>query len=193
LFQNRATFDETVQSSPFGDIVPADYNLQLAVLQFANMPDFMFSMADILEKVEGRYDFVLIDCPPAVSVVTTATLVASNYVAIPTEAEYLSLDGVRELAKTVNVARNRLNKNLKVLGLFVVKYNPRRKLTKELEALFSRSAQDIFGAELIPVKIRQTVDIPMAQALQKSIFEYKPQSAVAKEYAEFGEYILGRI
>lgn len=187
LLQKRATFSETVQRTPFGDCIGADSELHLATLQFAQQPDFIFSISDMLGDLD--YDYVFIDCPPAINIVTTAVLVASDYVLIPTEVEYLSLDGVIELGKSINTVRKRLNKNLQVLGLLLVKYNGRRKLTQALEEYLSKTGREVFAADVLPMRIRHTVDIPSAQSSQKSIFDYKPNSAVAKEYTALAEYI----
>lgn len=191
LLQKKATFVETVKHSKFGDLLPADRQLQFATLQFAQQADFMFSILDMLEG--QNYDYVFIDCPPAVNIITTAVLVASDYVIIPTEVEYLSLDGVQEMAQTIRSAKNRLNPKLEVMGLLLVKYNTRRKLTRALEEHLERTGRELFGAQPLPMRIRNTVDVPSAQARQMSVFEYKPKSEVTKEYTALAEYIERRV
>lgn len=191
LLEKKATFEETVKSTRFGDLLPADRQLSFATLKFAQQPDFMFAIADILN--EQKYDYVFIDCPPAVNIVTTSVLVASDFVLIPTEVEYLSLDGVSEMAQTIQMAKNRLNPKLEIMGLLEVKYNTRRKLTKQFDEHLANVGQELFGAGTLPVRIRNTVDIPSAQARKMSIFEYKPKSEVAKEYTALVDYIERRV
>lgn len=189
LLNGTATPSETIKStSAFGDIVPCDRELQYAVLQLASKPDFIFRTKDVLEEVADRYDYCVIDCPPAISAITTSVLAASDYVIIPTEAEYFSVDGVTELARTINGVK-RVNTALKVMGILLTKYNINRRLTRDFEKLLS-TGKEIFGAEILPMKIRATVDIPSSQAHRQSIFDYKPHSAVAADYAEFGDYVL---
>lgn len=193
LLSGEATFAETVKQTRFGDVIPADNNLQLAILQFAMLPDFMYSIKDILEGQAQNYDIVLIDCPPGINVITVSALVATDYVIIPSEVEYCSLDGVTQLADTINQVKRRTNPALKVLGILLVKYNARRKLTHALEEVLESKGKEIFNASVLPIKVRNSVDIPVAQALKKSIFEYKPNSAVAQEYKELGNYIAKEI
>ena len=122
ILQDKAHFVDTVESTKlFGDIIGADRNLGLATLQLASNPNTMFSIKEMLENCNTFYDYVIIDCPPAVNVITVAALVASDYVLIPSEAEYFSLDGVTELAHTINSVQKRINKNLKVIGILLVK------------------------------------------------------------------------
>ena len=190
ILQDKAHFVDTVESTKlFGDIIGADRNLGLASLQLASNPNTMFSIKEMLENCNTFYDYVIIDCPPAVNVITVAALVASDYVLIPSEAEYFSLDGVTELAHTINSVQKRINKNLKVIGILLVKYSTQRKLSKEIAEFLQTTGQAIFQANVLPIKIRATVDIPQAQRFQQSIFAYKPASKVAKEYAELGDYI----
>ncbi len=190
ILQHKANFADTIVNTElFGDIIAADRNLGLSVLQLASSPETMFGIKELLEQCDDFYDYVIIDCPPAVNVITVAALVASDYVLIPSEAEYFSLDGVTELAQTINSVRKRINPTLKVLGILLVKYSTQRKLTKEVVELLQNAGQKIFQADVLPVKIRATVDIPQAQRYQQSIFAYKPTSKVAKEYAELGDYI----
>ena len=193
LLLEKATFDETVKKTRFGDVIPADGNLQLALSQFAQLPDFMYRVKEILEEQENKYDVVIFDCPPSINIVSSATLVASDYVIIPSEVEYFSLDGVVELANTIKRVQKRTNPTLKVLGILLVKYNPRRKLTLAFEEHLATKGKELFSADIIPVKIRYTVDIPVSQAQKQSIFEYKPKSAVAQEYKSLGDYIAGEI
>ena len=189
LLNGTATPSDTIKRTfAFGDIVPCDRELQYAVLQLASKPDFIFRTKDVLEEVADRYDYCVIDCPPAISAITTSVLAASDYVIIPTEAEYFSVDGVTELARTINSVK-RINSSLKVMGLLITKYNVNRRLTRDFEALLN-TGKEIFGAEILPMKIRATVDIPSSQVHKQSIFDYKPNSAVASDYAAFGDYVL---
>ena len=132
ILQHKANFADTIVNTElFGDIIAADRNLGLSVLQLASSPETMFGIKELLEQCDDFYDYVIIDCPQAVNVITVAALVASDYVLIPSEAEYFSLDGVTELAQTINSVRKRINPTLKVLGILLVKYSTQRKLTKE--------------------------------------------------------------
>lgn len=189
LLLEKGTIQECIQTTKYGDLIPADIQLQVAQMQLVANPMFYFRLKEILQPVEKDYDYILIDCPPAVNLITTTALVATDYVIIPTEVEYLSLEGVKELSETIKAVQSRLNSKLQVMGMLYVRFNARRKLSKDLDEYMQEKAKEKFGASILPIKIRNTVDIPNSQARLQSIFEYKPNSGVAEDYKELGEYI----
>lgn len=189
LLVGKAKIEEVIQSTSSGDIIPANKNLQVALMQIATNPDFFFVLKEITESVSD-YDFIVIDCPPTMNIITTSALVASDYVLIPSEMEYLSLNGVTELETAIRSVTKRTNPNLKIAGILLTKYDSRKRLTKSMEALFERQADDIFTAKILPIKIRNSVDIPTGQALRKTIFEYKPTSKSAEDYKALCEYVI---
>jgi chromosome partitioning protein len=190
MFKDAATFTETVKNTKYGDVLPCDRNLQMHVLSFAADANFPFRIKEIAAEVGKYYDYIFIDCPPAVNQMTTAALVASDYVIIPTEAEYFSMDGVNEIANTLAQVKKNLNQSLKVLGLLLVKYNQRRTLTQELENLLKGAAQKLFKCNVFDTKIRFTVDIPASQALRQSLHDYKASCAAAEDYDKLVQEII---
>lgn len=193
LLKKEAAFDDTVRSTKYGDVVPADNALQSNMLVFAQDPLFLYRIKNLLSGIESRYDVVLLDCPPAVNQVTMAALIAVNYLIIPTEAEKFSIDGVKEIIETVRAIKGELNKDLKVLGLLITKYCGRRILTREAEALLSSVAKEYFDSKLYDVRISFMTDIPYSQANNLCVSDYKPKSKSAKEYETLAEEILKEI
>lgn len=116
-------------------------------------------------------------------------MIAADYVLIPTESEYFSADGVSKIADTITQVR-KLNKNLKVLGLLLVKHNGRRALTKAFQEVLDGAAKTVFDSTLFETTLRFTVDIPASQAMHQSVRDYKPSSKAAAEYVALAAEIL---
>ena len=193
VLSKTVDLDEAICSTVYGDIVPSDETLGLELLRFASDPSFILRVRTILERLpQGRYDFVLIDCPPAVNQVTASALVAANYVLIPTEMEYFSAVGVGRIAETIEQIKP-FNNGIKVIGVLLVKYNARRTLTKALESKLSQSTREMLGCDIMNAKIRFTVDIPSAQACGMSVYDYSSKSKAAFDYEELIAELLDKI
>ena len=189
----RCSLDEITQKTKYGYIIPSDDVLEAELLRFASIPTFVIRIKDLLSKIpDEQYDVVLIDCPPAVNQLTAAALVAADYVLIPTEAEFFSAEGVGRIAETIEQVRP-LNPAIKVLGVLIVKYNPRRNLTQVLESTLEASTLRLLDCPVLKTKIRATVDVPGAQASGLCVKDYKKESKAAFDYAALYNEIKEKI
>ncbi|PSR52925.1 chromosome partitioning protein ParA [Adhaeribacter arboris] len=143
-------------------------------------------LKNILADVKG-FDFVLIDCPPSLSVLTLNALTASQQVLIPLQMEVLTLQGLNQILVTVKQVKTTLNSRLKVKGIVIVMYDKRRKLSSEVEAFLQESVDE----KIFRSKVRLNVKLAEAPSFGKSILDYDPASngaqdylAVAKEFLE---------
>ena len=185
--------DSAIISTVYGDIVPSDETLGLELLRFASDPSFVLRVRTILEGLsQDRYDFVLIDCPPAVNQVTASALVSANYVLIPTEMEYFSAVGVGRIAETIEQIKP-FNNGIRVIGVLLVKYNARRTLTKVLEGKMAESTRALLGCDVLSAKIRFTVDIPSAQASGLSVHDYNIKSKATADYCDLIDELLEKM
>lgn len=188
LLLKDATFEETVVHTKYGDLIPSDEALQGELLRFASMPAFIISIRTLITKLT-QYDIILMDCAPSPNQLSAAALVATDYVIIPTEAEYFSADGVKKIAETINQVRQ-MNSTLDIMGLLVVKYNQRRSLTKTFESVLEKQSKDLLDSRVFESEIRFTVDIPTSQAYHLSVRDYKPNSGAAEDYRQLTDEIL---
>ena len=193
LLSKEATFDETVRSTRFGDVIPCDRNLQIYIKQFSDDINNIFLLQDLVKELDGRYDFIIIDCPPNAHQITTSALVAANYVIVPTEAEYFSLDGVTEISLTIDKVKQRLNPGLTVLGVLIVKYQPRRSLTRQFERFMVELADKHLHCKLFDAKICYAVAVPSSQAMKQSVSEYDKKSKAAEGYEAFAKEVVVRV
>ena len=183
------TLDDVIINTQYGDLVPSSDTLQVELLHFASIPAFIIRLRELLANMDKKYDYILIDCPPAVNQLTATALVAADYVLVPTETEFFSADGVGKIAETIEQIKS-LNSSIKVLGVLLVKYNPRRKLTQALERKLSDATERLLGCGILKTSIRFTVDIPAAQASGMSLSQYKPLGKATQEYSELCDEIL---
>ena len=150
----------------------------------------VFAMQEIIEKVGDKYDFIIIDCPPDINNLSVSALIGSDYVIIPTEIEYFHIGGVTKVAIEINRAKKKLNPNLKVLGVLITRYQPRRKLTKSNEVAMGEFCGQTLGCNLFKTKIPVNVAISDSQMAKMSIFDYDKKSKGAKAYMEFAEEVI---
>lgn len=190
LLSKQASFADTVKHTRFGDVLPCDRNLQMYIKEFSEDINNIFLLQELIEEIGEQYDFIIIDCPPNANQITTSALVASNYVIVPTEAEYFSLDGVSEISLTLGKVKKKLNPSLKVLGVLLVKYQPRRSLTKQMELFMTKLASEYLDCKLFTAKINYGVAIPSSQALKQSIFEYDSRSKAAQSFDAFADEVI---
>lgn len=190
---HSANLEEVIVRTNYGDLIPAEEALQLELLRFASIPAFVIRLRDLIGAIPaGKYDYILIDCPPTVNQLTAAALVAGDYVLIPTEAEFFSAAGVGKIADTIEQIKP-LNQNLKALGVLLVKYNPRRVLTRALEERLVEATKELLHCGVLDTRIRFTVDIPAAQATGLSARAYRPSGNAAQDYAALTNEILKEI
>lgn len=193
VLSKTVSIDSAIQSTVYGDVVPSDETLGFELLRFASDPSFVLRVRTILEGLsQDRYNFVLIDCPPAVNQVTASALVSANYVLIPTEMEYFSAVGVGRIAETIEQIKP-FNTAIRVIGVLIVKYNARRTLTKILEGKMMESTRELLGCDVLSAKIHFTVDIPSAQASGLSVYDYNGKSKATVDYCDLIDELLEKI
>jgi len=171
------------------DVAPAHPDLSACQVRLANDVDMQFKLKKKLKGVrEARaYDYVLIDTPPSLGLLTVNTLTAADYVLIPVQSQYLAMDGVVHILDTVRKLREDINPGLTVLGAVLTMYDRRTLLSREVEAKVRSGFTDgrVFST-VIPVNVR----LAEAPSYHKSILEYDPDSNGAKAYEKLTEEIL---
>lgn len=164
-------------------MILADDALHVADFDFARKERTVLKKA--LSPVKANYDFILIDCPPALGVLTLNALAASDEVIIPVQAQYLPLKGVSRLRETIEEARQNINKGLQIGGVVLTFYDERRKLDTEVR----ESIEEAFGGKVFKTKISKNIKLAEAPSYKKSIFEYSPRSKGASQYKELAAEI----
>lgn len=170
------------------DVVPSSLLLSAADLEFGGVVGRELLLKRVLEKPRSLYDFIVIDCPPALGLLTLNVLAAVEKVIIPVQSEYLALHGVRQLLDTIDQVRGVYNPSLMVGGVLICLHDNRRRLARAV----ADTIRAYFGELVFDTVIRTNVSLAEAPASGQTIFEYAPKSSGAEDYlALVGELLNG--
>ncbi|PWJ52454.1 ParA family protein [Faecalicatena contorta] len=175
--------DAIRHTEDYVDILASNILLSEAELLLTDS-DRQFQLKNILHEVSDDYDYIVIDTPPALNILTVNGYTAADYLVIPMAAEILSLVGLIQLKETIEGVQATMNPRLNVLGILMTKYNRRTKLSKEVLEMAQTVASQI-GTKVFEAKIRNGVAAAEAPAHGLSIFDYAPRANPTIDYREF--------
>ena len=181
--------EQAIYRTEYGDILPSDIMLSTAEMAF-NAPRREFILEQHLRAVRDNYDFIIIDTPPALNILTINAYVCSNALIVPMEAEILSLVGVTQLQETIETVRSTFNPDLKVLGILLNKFTPRFILSREVLDLADEVAQQL-GTRVFRSKIRRSVHVATAPAHGQSVITYAPDCKPALDLQRIIDVVAG--
>lgn len=168
------------------DLVPS--NIRLALVEKQTSIGEQFRLKDALTELEGDYEFVIIDCPPSLGATLAQALIAADYVLVPIAAEYYPLEGVGDLAETIEENR-RINPDLKTLGYLMTRFDKRNSICKESLA----KVKEMYGGLVFEPLIHTNVSLQTAPAYKKSIYEHAPDSKGSEDYLFLTDEVLERL
>ncbi len=171
---------EVIVQSESGDILPSNILLSAAELEF-NRPGREFLLKNCLAEVAEEYDYIIIDTPPALNVLTVNAYVAADGLIIPMAPEILSLLGVAQIRETIDTVRRCYNSRLRVLGILLNKYNQRFTLNREVLDMAEQIAAQL-DTKVFQARIRSGVAVAEAPAHGESVLTYAPDSKVARDF-----------
>ena len=179
--------NQAIHQSQGIDLVPASLELAEAEMELVSIYSREKLLQRLLKPVSKEYDYVLIDCPPALGLLTINALTASDYVLMPLQAEFLPLKGVESFMRSLKKVKKQLNDHIEVLGLLLTKYDQRKNLNRQVLEVLKKN----YGSMVFDTCIRTNI----AQAQEKGIdiFKYSPSSNGARDYREFAIEFLNRI
>jgi chromosome partitioning protein len=189
VLKGTCDIESAIVHSEYGDILPSDIMLSAAEVEFT-APRREFLLDQQLNAVRSWYDFVIIDTPPSLNVLTINAYVASTALLVPMEAEILSLVSITQLQETIEAVHNSFNPNLEVLGILLNKYNHRLTLSREVTEMAEEVARQL-GTRVLKPKIRRSVDVAAAPAHGQSVLTYKPASKPALDFQEVVDLVAG--
>lgn len=169
-------------------LAPAKVDLSNADINLANEARYQFRLRESLDSMARQFDYILIDCPPSLGLLTINALVAADNIIIPILCDYLSLEGLKQLINSIERVQQELNSNLKILGILPNMVDLRLNITKESLNLVRNHFRGLVFKNLI----RTCVKVKEAPSFGKSIFEYAPLSTGATEYAKLVSEIIRR-
>jgi chromosome partitioning protein len=171
------------------DLIPASEDLAGAMIELAGVERREWRLSEVIKQVQGRYDRILIDCPPSLGLLTLNALCAASNVLIPLQCEYLALEGLAQLKGTIDLVQQQLNPRLGILGVAMTMYDGRTNLAQQVvEEVRRYFPQRIFNT-LIPRSVRASEAPSYGQLLS----EYDPQSRAAQAYTLLADEVVRRL
>jgi len=167
-------------------ILPSNVNLVGAQVEMINMPKREFLLKEIVSKIKDNFDFIFIDTPPSLGILTLNGLVAADSVLIPIQCEYYAMEGLSQLLNTIKIVRQRLNPYLKIEGILFTMYDSRTNLSGQVVADVSKYLKDKIFKTIIP----RNVKLSEAPSFGIPINKYQPDSIGAISYKELSKEIL---
>ena len=180
VLKGTAGIHDVIMKSDCGDILPSNILLSAAELEF-NRPGREFLLKNALAEVEEEYDYIIIDTPPALNVLTVNAYVAADGLVIPMAPEILSLLGVSQIRETIDTVRRCYNSRLRVLGIVLNKFNQRFTLNREVLDMAEQIAKQL-DTSVFQSRIRSGVAVAEAPAHGESVLSYAPDSKVARDF-----------
>jgi chromosome partitioning protein len=191
VLSNGTPLSDVITASPVANLDVAPSRIALAKLesQLIGEVDAHFRLKDRLDLVADRYEFVVIDTPPALGLITVNALVAATHLLIPVQSSYFALEGTDDLLETVEKIRSRPNPNLKLLGAVITLHDKRTTLSRDVQ----KAIKDVFGGRVFRTTISKSIRLEESPAHKESIFTFAPQSTGAYEYYRLCEEVIERV
>lgn len=169
-------------------LVPSCLDLSAAESELINEPGREMILRGLIAKVANvdKYDYILIDCPPSLSLLTLNALTASDYLIIPVQAEFLAMRGMAKIMNVIKIVQERLNPSLRIGGIVITQYNQRKTLNKSVTELI----KDSFCDQVFNAIIRDNVALAEAPIKGQNIYEYNKNCNGAKDYMELAKEVL---
>ena len=169
-------------------VAPARIGLAKLESRLVGELDAHFRLKDKIDKLGGEYSHIVIDCPPALGLLTVNALVAATHLLIPIQSSYFALEGTDDLLETIEKVRARPNPALRILGVVITMHDKRTSLARDIRA----QIQKVFGGKVFKTVITKSVRLEESPAYKESIFTFAPESTGASEYYQLCEEVIDR-
>ena len=179
----RTTGDENL------DVIGARISLAKAEVKLVGEFDSHFRLKDKLDPIRDLYDYVVIDTPPTLGILTVNALVAGTHLLVPIQSSYFALEGTDDLLETYEKIRSRPNPTLAFLGVVITLHDRRTVLARDIQ----RQIREVFGEKVFRTTISKSVRLEESPAYKQSIFTFAPNSSGATEYYSLSEEVIARV
>lgn len=194
LYDVLVNNDENISNHIVSTTIPG-LNIVISKISMAKLEptllgeiDGHYRLKDVLEPVIGKYDFIIIDTPPTLGIITLNALVASDAIIIPIQSSYLSLEGTDDLLETIDKVKKVANPNLYILGILITLHDKRTNISRDVV----KKIKNVFGKMVFNTIISKSVKLEESPAYKESIFTYAPYSVGSVQYKQIAKEILKR-
>ena len=175
---NGVSAEEAVVDTPYGDVIPANIDLSGASIELVDAAEREYALRNAIEPLRARYDYIFIDCPPSLGLLTVNALVAADSVLIPVQCEYYAMEGLADLIKSIRVIKKRLNPSLEIEGILLTMFDRRLTFTGQV----SREIRKAFPGAVYDTVIPRNVRIAEAPSHGMPVGKYSQMSRGAIAY-----------
>ncbi len=188
--QEEVSIFDVIVPSPRRELVvaPCTVDLAGAEMELVGALAREYRLRQALEPIRNRCDYIIIDCPPSLGLLTVNALVAADALIIPIQCEYLALEGLSQLLNTVNIVKNKLNPDLYIAGVVMTMFDPRTRLASDIV----REVRNHFPNEAFQTIINRNVRLSEAPSFGQAILDYDPTSPGALAYRSLAEEVMAR-
>jgi chromosome partitioning protein len=189
--EHPAEMSKIIRPTKDPNLLVAPSRLHLARLeqQLAGQFDAPFKLKDALSPILKEYEFIIIDTPPSLGILTVNSLVASTHLLVPVQAAYFAIEGTDDLLETYGRIRARPNPDLKVLGVVITLFDKRTNISRDTH----EQIRAVFGNALFKTRISKNVRLEESPAYKETVFTYAPKSSGAEEYKKLAQEVLQRV
>ena len=189
VLERPETAKEEIQHTPQGDIIASSPKLAGAD-KLLEETGKEYRLKEALESLQGAYDYIIVDTPPALGILTINALTACTGAIIPAQADIYSLQGIGQLNSTIETVKKYCNPSLSIMGIVITRFNGRSIIRREVAEMLERTA-DQLHTKLFSAKIRECTALVEAQATKQNIYSYAPRSNATADYKALVDEILG--
>lgn len=185
------SISDVIKSSPILetlDVIPSNMDLSGAEIELVKEYSREYKLKNIVDEVRNDYEYIIIDCPPSLGLLTVNALSASTDVVIPIQCEYYALEGVSQLLNTIRLIKKNLNKELNIMGILLTLYDKRLNLSQQV----AKEVRRYFQKQVFDSIIHRGVKLSEAPSFGKSIFHYDIKSRGAKHYLALAKEVIER-
>lgn len=190
LLKGTVKIDQVIQRKNGIDIIPSNILLSGAEIEFTQIGREAL-LKNGISTIKDRYDYIVIDTPPALNILTVNAYTATDNLIIPMIPEILSLLGISQLRETIELVKNIYNPKIEVLGILLNKYDKRRLLTRDVEEMAEIIAKEL-NTIVFNTKIRSSVTVAEAPAHGESVYSFSPRANSTKDYIEFIDELVSK-
>lgn len=180
--------EEAIIQTKWCDVLPGNRELVGANVELVSVDDRMFVLKDVLEPLREQYDYIFIDCPPSLELLTLNALCAADTVLVPVQCEYYALEGLSDLLQTIKLANQRMNPGLEMEGIVLTMYDSRTRLSDEV----AKALRDRFGDRVYSTSIPRNVRLSEAPSHGKPCIGYDKISRGSRAYLRLANEFLKR-
>lgn len=169
-------------------LIPADQSIAEAEVNLINQPKREYVFREAISRLRDKYDYILFDCPPSLSLITVNALTASDYVLVPVQAEFYAMEGLSQLLEVMQLIKSGLNPDLELLGVFITMFDSRNSLANQVLT----ELKNFFGPKLFSTIIPRNVRLAEAPSYGQSILSYDKWSKGARAYKQLANELVKR-